>query len=673
MPDLKYWATLPPDELTPKVMERVRAWRRYFNASDMASKSAKGHRYYYGHSDSGDSSSHLSVAGERRDAVRSIVNGVRPLVQRTVAMLLSGAPEMQPVAANSDAQAREQAIAAKGILEHVHREQQVDVLRRQALTAAMVMGEGFRAVLWDANEGDVTAVDPETQREAERAGDFRNAVLTPFDVYRDPGYRNWREVPWVAFRLWENRYELAATYPEKASEIVNLPSNEAMRESEGWLDVRWRADERLIESDAVPVYYFFHKDNRACPDGRALMLVSERLWLTDGPNPYGRLPVERLTPDDVLGTSLGYTNVFDALGITDVLDGLYSAATTNNVRFGVPSLITYKGSGLTVSRLASGAVSMEVNQQGMEPKALETPRTPPESFNLMDRLERVRMMSLGLNETALGTPPFSGMAASAMALLDGKAGEYMDGLAQSLRSFDAACATAEIRVLKAFANDERMAVIEGKSRNWMLKSFRGSDLASVDRIAVEPVKATSRNQAGKFALLELLGQFGVDLKPEQIIDLANTGQLESMFEHEQANVLRIKSENELLLDGQRPTVLVARTHWLDIPEHLSLLSSPAVEERPDVVEAVLATVEEKLTAWRTMPPDLLALLNGPPPPPPPMPPGMAPVGPDGMPLPPEPGMPMGEPPPPPEAAGPGAPPLGTSEAVLSPDGPPAQV
>jgi hypothetical protein len=145
-----------------------------------------------------------------------------------------------------------------------------------------------------------------------------------------------------------------------------------------------------------------------------------------------------------------------------------------------------------------------------------------------------------------------------------------------------------------------------------------------------------------------------------------------MFEHEQANVLRIKSENELLLDGQRPTVLVARTHWLDIPEHLSLLSSPAVEERPDVVEAVLGTVEEKLAAWRTMPPDLLALLNGPPPPPPPMPPGMAPVGPDGMPLPPEPGVPMEDPPPPPEAAGPGAPPPGTSEGVLSPDGPPAQ-
>lgn len=658
MPDLRYWATLSPDELAPKVMERVRAWRRYFNTSGMAAKAQKGHRYHYGTTDGGDSSSHLGVGGPRKDFVKVAVNGVRPLVQRTVAMLLAGAPEMKPVAANSDSEAREQAIASKGILEHIHREQSVDALRRQTLLTAMVMSEGFRAILWDANEGEPTAVDPDTNEPAERAGDFRNEVLTPFDVYRDPGYRDWRRLPWVAFRLWENRYELAARYPEKAADIIGLPSQETLEE--GLIDVRWRADGALVESDAVPVYYFFHRDSRSCKGGRALVLVADRIWLTDGQNPYDGLPVHRLTPEDVIGTSLGYTNVFDALGLSDILDGLHSATTTNEVRWGVPTLVTVKGGGLTSHMLASGALNLEVNSREHMPTMLEAPRKTPESAAYMDRLARLQMTMLGLNETAMGMPPFSGMAAAAMSLLDGKAGEYMDGLAHALRAHDAECATAELRILKAFAADERMAVIEGKASNWMLKSFKGSSLAAVDRIAVEPVKATSRNQAGKFALLELLAQFGVQLKPEQVIDLANTGQMESMFEHEQANLLRIKAENEGLLEGRAPTVLAARTHWLDIPEHLSLLSSPAVEERPEVVDAVLATVEAKLEAWRTMAPDLLALLGGPPAP---LPPGMVPMGPDGMPLPPE---AMGPPPggAPPGPPPPQAPPPGTAEQLL---------
>lgn len=661
MSDARYWATLEPDNLAGAVWTRIRDWRRYYNATGMAEKAAKGHRYYYGRTDDGASSSHLNASGPRRDLVRHVVNGLRPLVQRSVAMLLAGDAEMTPVASNSDAKAREQAIAAKGILEHEHREQDVEALRRELLTVAMVMGEAYRAILWDANEGEPTRIDPDTQQPAAWAGGFRNIVCNPFDVYRDAGFRSHRQLPWVCFRDWQNRYELAAKHPEKAGLILAMRQDERMEDGEALMDVRWRLHERLAESDAIPVYHFFHLDSRACPGGVAFTFVSEGCWLTHGPNPYDGLPLHRLTPDGVIGTTLGYTNVFDALGVEDMLSGLYSAVATNTSRFSLGTIIRKKGDGLQQSQLANGALALEVNE-GKEPVAMEYPATPPDTFEHLDRLRKVSMESLGLNETAMGSPPFSGMAAQALYLLDAKASEYQDGLAQGLRRFDAACATAELRILKAFAKDERMAVVAGKAKSWMLKSFTGDDMSAVDLIMVEPVKDTSRNRAGKFGIAELMAQFGVQLKPEHIIDLVNTGQLESQFEHEQANVLRIKAENELLGEGKRPPVLMARTHWLDIPEHLALLSSPDVVERPEVVDAVLATVSEKLEAWRTMPPDLLALLGGPPPP---MPAGMVPMGPGGE-LPPE-AMPQEAP----AGAPPGAaPPPGTAEAVLGEATPP---
>jgi hypothetical protein len=658
MADTRYWATLPPDELAGAVWTRIRDWRRYHNATGMAEKAAKGHRYYYGRTDDGSTSSHLTSGGQRKDLVRHVVNGLRPLVQRSISMMLSGASEMVPVAANSDAAAREQAIVSKGILEHEHREQDVEELRREALTIAMVMGEAYRAILWDAAEGEPTMLDPDTGQPAAFAGEFRNILCTPFDVYRDAGFRSPRRMPWVCFRDWQSRYELAAKYPEKAQEILAVRNEERIEDGEALMDVRWRLHERLAESDAIPVYHFYHLDSRACPGGVAFVMLNEGCWLTHGPNPYDGLPLHRLTPEGIIGTTLGYSNVFDALGLEDMASGLYSAVATNTNRFSLGTVIRKKGDGLQQSQLANGALALEVNE-GKEPTPMQYPATPPDTFEHLDRLKKVLMEALGLNETAMGNPPFSGMAAQALYLLDAKAQEYQDGLAQGLRRFDAACATAELRILKAFAKDERMAVVAGKAKSWMLKAFTGESLSAVDRINVEPVKATSRNLAGKFGLLELLAQFGVQLKPEQIIDLANTGQLESQFEHEQANVLRIKAENEMLQEGKRPAVLLPRTHWLDIPEHLALLSSPSVEERPEVVQAVLDTVSEKMAAWRSMPPDLLALLGGPPPP---MPPGMVPMGPGGEVLPPEAMPPQGAP-----EAGPsaGAPPPGTSEDVLA--------
>jgi hypothetical protein len=148
----------------------------------------------------------------------------------------------------------------------------------------------------------------------------------------------------------------------------------------------------------------------------------------------------------------------------------------------------------------------------------------------------------------------------------------------------------------------------------MLKAFTKEDLQHVSRVAMEPAPAGSGSISYKWAMAELLLAKGVQLSAEDLIGILRTGDFESPFEAQEANELRIKAENEELQQGRIPPVLVARTHWIDIPEHLSLLSSPDVVEKPEVVTAVLNTVAQKLALWRTMPPDLLALLGGPPPP-----------------------------------------------------------
>lgn len=609
-----YWATLPPEKLCAEVLSRWKDWRRHFWETGIGAKADKGRRYMYGMNDAAEHSSRLQVGGKDNQYVKRVLNKVRPVVQRSLAMIASQTGTMVPVAANSDAEAREQAISARGILEHVHREQDTESLDKEVLEIAMCMGEGGRLILWDANAGEPEAMDEDTGSPAAHAGDFYNVALTPFDMAQDVTWRSRRRLPWRIARTWESKWELAATYPDKAEEILAVSSGPSA--AEDIFDMRsMLARAGIVESgDAIPVYRFFHVDSRAVPGGRVFVCLDEGTWLTDGANPYNGLPVEVCSAAQIIGTSMGYSNIFDALGISDALNALETVVTSHTTRWGTRPLVDFQGSGLQHSTLGNGTTVLTVKGPEFMPQPLDVPPIPPEVFKHAEKLAQDIEEALGMNPTAMGNPPFAGMPAQLAALLDQKAHEFNDGLSSSFRTYRQACATRELQILKKFADEPRMAVIQGKAKAWMLKSFSKDDLTKVSRVAMEPAPSGTGTMAFKMAQAEMLRAFGVELPPEQIIELLRTGQYESAFEHDEANRLRIKSENEMLQEGQMPPVLLPRTHWLDIPEHLALLNSPDMATKPEVVDAVLSTVEAKLAAWRAMPLDILQLLGGPPPP-----------------------------------------------------------
>jgi hypothetical protein len=615
-----YWAAMPPEQLATKVMDKWKDWRRYFWESGIGVKADKGRRYYYGLNDAGDTSSRVQVGGSQGQFLRMVLNKARPPVRRMHAMISAQAPTMQPVAANSDSTAREQAVSAKGILEHVHREHDTEELDKEVLKIALTMGEGARLILWDAAEGSEVeegGVDPESGEPAAVVGDFFNEALTPFDVARDVSLRSRRHVPWVITRTWESRWKWAARFPEKAERI--LAARNLEQEFGEPYDYQFSVANRLTDGDAIPVYRFFHVSGPELRGGRAFTCLNNGTWLEDGDNPYGggkELPVKACTPDTVTGTTLGYADFFDALGAVDALNALVTTVITHNVRWGSPPLTDFVGSGLQHSTLGNGASVLTVKSPEFAPVPLDVPTIPADVYKQIEDLGREITELLGMNQTAMGEPPFSGMAAQAMMLLDQKAREYADGASTSFTSFKQACASLELSILKDFAHDKRIAVIQGKAKQWMLKSFTGGDLAHVSRVAMEPTPAGSGTLAYKWAMVDMLVQKGVAMPPKDLLNLLRTGEWESPFEAEEANELRIKAENEELQQGRMPPVIMPRTHWIDIPEHLSLLSSPDVVEKPEVVEAVLATVAEKMALWRSMPPDILAMLGGPPAPPP---------------------------------------------------------
>lgn len=646
---LTYWASLPPDKLAARAMDKVKAFRSWFRATGYAEKALKGWRYANGWTDAGETSSRLQMGGERNQLVKTVINGVRPLRQRTVAMVLSGSPEMQPIASNSDAAAREQADLSRGVLEHIHRTHHRKQKDRKVLALAMDMGEGALVVEWDARLGKPVAVDEEGNPEMWEGG-FRYWVASAFDVYRDPGLRDWGDASWVIVRRWVSKYRLAATYPEKAGAILGAAANSnAAKDIDDLFDLRMIQDAGH-ESDMVAEYVLWHLDTPELPGGRELRLLGDGTWLSDTEYPYDgdALPVKRLAPDEVSCTSLGYTTIFDALGLTDAINAIESAMVTNVTKGAVPPIINPTGSNLSKGTpIGTGHTVLDVAKPELAPFAMEMPQTPPEAYKLLEVLERQRLEGSGLNETAMGRPPYSGMAAQAMALLDAKADEYQDPLRTGHLDYLSEVATFELRIIKRYAQEKRIAQVAGKAKQWMTKSYDAESLTLVDGVLFEPVGQASRSMAGRIGIMETMNNFGVPLSVEQIVEMFQTGQYEADFEAPMANRYRIREENELLMTGQMPPIILYRTHWLDIPEHLALLNSPSIIEKPEVVDAVMTTVSMKMQAWRSLPPDVLQLLGGPPPPMPGAPVGMGPPVPGGS------GneQPQGEPPPTDAAAG----------------------
>jgi len=225
------------------------------------------------------------------------------------------------------------------------------------------------------------------------------------------------------------------------------------------------------------------------------------------------------------------------------------------------------------------------------------------------------------------------MPAQLAALLEAKAIQYHAQGQAAYYKLVEKVRTGVLKLLQRFAREPRVAQLVGSANSWALKEWSAKDIRSVDKVTVEPVNPMLKTFAGRMSMLDVLGP---DLPRDAKMSLVLTGTLEEKLDGPKAHEGRLAKEKEMLRRGiglppvdmeasmeQGAPVFAPTTeaairplpsdpHWLDIPEYLSVLASPESRANPRVVTAVLDLVEEKLRLWRTMSPDLLALLNGPP-------------------------------------------------------------
>lgn len=607
-----YWAAASGQEIGREISQRISAYYTWCGSSPLIRRMLLARRLIFGlENKQGATSWEVRRGGVQGELAKLRVGHVGNLVDQRVTLAMQQEPAWQPVATNSDFASLAQATSVSGVLDYYYRETRMERRLRKAADDMQWSGEGFVLGGWDARAGRVVAADPETG-EAVTEGDLTFKSPNTLDVARDVKAPSWESVCSRSVRVFENKWDLMARHQEKADDIRGIDSE--------WFDlVSMRAESPEMESDLVPVFHWFHDKTDAMPEGRYVILLSRDVVLFDGPLPYRTSPLKRATEKELDGTPFGWTAAFDALGPQEVVDALTTAIVTQQTTNAVNKIVGVKGSGLNYKQLSQALAYLEVNSMEQAPKPLNFADVSPQVFEFRKALIQEMQMFLGINDIQRGVVNQNVKSGAHAALYDAIGLRASSRLQKAIHSLTEDVGTFILNTLADYAGDsERTARIMGENNRPMAVTFTGREMEGFDRVVVEATNHAGKTVVGKQAIADALldkGALGqTEAAGHRYIQLLKTGELEQMTETPQAEALRRKRAKEMLAKGQPVAVLVTDRHWLDIPEYLTVLSSPEARENPQVVQTVLMTVQESLNLWRTMDVDLLALLGGPPPP-----------------------------------------------------------
>ena len=571
------------------LMERVGQYYDDLEDIGFLDKIRRSYRQYYGKGIDAPTDQVVS-SGESGNLHSLSVNNYRSLLRHQYTLVTSDRLAYDVLPTNTDYKSTSQAMLGDDVLSYYLSHKNLEHIQKTATEKSLWSSEGFVSLSWDANLGRTYAVDPDSG-EPVMEGDIAYRTYCTLDAIRDIHKEN--DQDWIILRSWENKYELAATYPEHEEIILGLETI-----SENASARIKRTSLSTIHTDMVEFFVLYHRKSKAVPEGKYAYFVEGQI-LVEGPLPYKEIPVYRITPAEFDGYCLGYTQGFDILGLQHASDQLIEAVLTNNITFSRQCVQGPKDGNISVSDIGEGL--KYIAYDGEVPlKPLQLVASAPETYKLIDTIGSWMEGMTGINEVVRGDPSANLRSGNALALVAAQAIKFNSSLQASYAKLTEDVGTATLGFLKAFAKAPRFASVVGKTKKAYLKEFNGEKLEGVSRVEVQTASALSKTPAGRMEMANNLLQNGMIKRPEQYLMVMETGKLDYMVEAEQTELLNIKGENERLKENQPVTAILIDDHRLHMLEHKSVINDPDARENPELLDSVLAHITEHFSLWQQL-------------------------------------------------------------------------
>ena len=612
---VEYWINeQDPDKLADHARDRVDDFIEKMKKARFWSNASRNWNYYHGlFTGKGLSASDAAIEVLGRDGqLRQIsLNHFHELIGHMLNLITQNRPAFETEATRTDHDAIKNAELGDAVVNDYLQDKGLEKRFKRCVEHALVMQMGFIFCPWDWNIGKTIAMDQQDQGaygepKAIKEGDFSFYNPSIFDVVWDYTCDDWERIQWVVVRTFENKFDLAARAvdEEERKRIMELDDFDAKEEDDG-SPQRQAINYFGMEgeySDLVPVWHVYHKDCDACPGGRHFKFTSDDRVI--GPvekMPYTRLPIFRITPEEFLLTSFGYSRANDLQAPQEALNAEMSTILTNHNAAGIQAIWVPTGCELDEHMVGEGVLIVEGGQ--IPPQGVNFAKTPKEFFNFRDVLSQSMEQLSGVNSVARGQPEASLRTGEALKVLDSKAVQAGTSLLQSYYDCIEEVGTFLLQHLPVFmnGNDERTVRMVGRNNRAYAKTFQKQSLDNISNVRVQAGNALSKTVSGRLAIADKLLEHGFVRSQEQYLTVLNTGQLKPLVESDQSELDLIRDENERLDIGQPCYADPTDNHVLHIREHKSIINKVERREDPAIVGAVSAHILEHISLLDQIP------------------------------------------------------------------------
>lgn len=638
-----YFAEEESEVLALHLQSQWEKWGAENNRSGYNRKLAKAYNYYYGNqtgNNFGFESQEIASAGSQGELKTFGVNHFRNVIRHILALTTSQRPKFDARAINTDLTNLQRAKLGSNIVDYYMKEKKIFRKCKNVCEQGLVLKKAYVTVDWDMSLGRSVGVKTVKDDDGKpmlddsgekiekliKEGDISVNIHSALDVRFDKGVNDWENVPWVEVRKLENKWEVAAQYPEQREAIKNQTVNEDEQRNYATLQ---DSDE---DSDIIPVFYFYHKPTVALPGGRLLKRLKTGEVLFDGPYPFGeKLNTFRFSAGEMFGSLEGYSDSMDLLVLQEVLNVLESTAFTNQQAFGVQAVAVPDGANITSDQV-DGMSFIKVPSPVSEnmPKPIQLTATPAEIFKNIESKERSIEKLSGINSVVRGDPQTSLKSGAALARVQAMAIQYASNIQESWTSLLEDVGGFILSLLKEFAETDRLIALTGKTNRGQMAKFKGDDLSDIEGVVVDLGNPLARTVAGKLEIADRLLEKGLVKTPQEYLTVMETGNLDPLTEGPESELSLIRKENEEMMEGRDAVVLVGDAHLLHMQEHRTLLSNPIIRMNGENVKTVLGHIQQHMDMYKSQDPTWAAVSGEPPAPQPPMPPQPSP-GPQGPP------------------------------------------
>lgn len=597
----KYWAAKPPQELISECDERRSNWLETFAGGkrygDLLGRSAKTFSYYYGIAKAANSFE-LSEMGELGSAKTLYVNLIRYLVDYTISLVTAVPAVFAARPENSDSESYDALLYSQALLDYAADEKGLEAEMKEQARWGFLMGEGVLLGTWEDEAGEAVLVDEEGG--LVQNGDIQFEVFGPPHVARERMFKKKKD-DWFIFTRYVNKFDLAAKFPVIADEILDAqPANRhQIAEILG-------ITKEIYPDELIPVHTLMHERTPALPDGLEFAYIEDGPFLYHAGLPYRTIPAVVFKPSVVLGTDIGYSNVFDLLGLQDAYNAILSNVLTNYIKFGLVKFQVPSTSNLQPEDVA-GANKIVFTNTGDEVKLLPIATHNQEMLQTVGALQSLATQQMGQNDASTGQIASSSrLSSDVVSTMMQQSIQYLSEAQSAYKKAIKDCGKKILEVYRERANYPRVLKIVGKNRARFVDSFVGTQmLAGIDRIQIDLAQADFVPLPVRAANVAMFMQYGLVKSVEQVAQYMLTGKIEQELEVPAEIWNSIKRENEMLRNGEKPEVLIVEDPVAHIRGHAAdILADPNAKKNPIVMQAFTDHIMEHVAQVTQIPPEL---------------------------------------------------------------------